>query len=121
MNNDKDLQQEADKSSNSQTSVFRVVGLVFLVVFVLLIFSFLMEMRSRTTQLHDSVSSLETVIEERQALRDELASVEAENDALRDEVEALRVYTAKLEGQLEALREAMNPEAEDGENTEAES
>lgn len=102
------LQQAADREggSSSANSLLRIVGLVFLVAFVLLTFSFLME--HRLDELHESVSSLKTVEEERQALRTEVDQLKVENAELQLEVNALNIEKQTLRTQVEELKDELN-------------
>lgn len=116
------LQQAADREDgggSSSNSLLRIVGLVFLVAFVLLVFSFLME--HRLDELHESVSSLQTVEEERQALRQEVNALRTENEELKSqyndaakENDALKTQLTALELQLEdALHQLQEQQQEE--------
>ena len=72
------LQQAADQEhSNNSSSLFKIVGLVFIVAFVLLLFAFLIE---RSGNAEES-QTLASVVEERQALRMQVGALE--NDVAR--------------------------------------
>ena len=77
------LQQAADQEhGNTPPSLLKVVGLVFVVAFVLLLFSFLMELRGN----EEESQTLASVIEERQALREQVIEQEARIGALEGEL-----------------------------------
>ena len=77
------LQQAADREhGNTPPSLIKVVGLVFVVAFVLVLFSFLMELRGN----EEESQTLASVIEERQSLREQVGELEDELAALETEL-----------------------------------
>ena len=80
---EQNLQQAADREhGNTPPSLLKVVGLVFVVAFVLLLFSFLMELRGN----EEESQQLGNVIEERESLRAQVIELEAEIGALESEL-----------------------------------
>ena len=97
---EQNLQQAADREhGNTPPSLLKVVGLVFVVAFVLLLFSFLMELRGNA----EESQQLGNVIEERESLRAQVIELEGEIAYLEKEL-------AEVTVQAETMRKAQEEE-----------
>ena|GEM_PF-3362818 len=110
------LQQAADKEHGSGApSLLKIVGLVFVVAFVLLLFSFLMELRGNA----EESQTLANVIEERESLRAQVVALEAQMASLEGELAeteaAAEADVKALEAKIEALRRQLRPLAAEAE------